>query len=208
MKKTLLILVGTLLMSLSSFAQKDAFVDTEYILSNIPEYKDAQDDLDKTSVTWQKEIEKKFGEIDKMYKSFQSESALLPEEMKKKREDEIVKAEKEAKDLQKKRFGNNGDLAKKRAELVKPIQDKVYNAIEDLATTKNYAFIFDRSGSLSILYADSKLDVSDDILTRLGYTPGTKKDTKNTNTNTKTGTQAPTDKPIGGEDDNKKVIRK
>ena len=92
MKKTLLILVGTLLMSLSSFAQKYAFVDTEYILSNIPEYKDAQDDLDKTSVTWQKEIEKKFGEIDKMYKSFQSESALLPEEMKKKREDEIVKA--------------------------------------------------------------------------------------------------------------------
>ncbi|MEI8201521.1 MAG: OmpH family outer membrane protein [Bacteroidota bacterium] len=206
MKKTLLILVGTLLLSISSFAQKYAYVDTDYILSNIPEYKDAQDDLDKTSILWQKEIEKKFGEIDKMYKSFQSESTLLPEEMKKKREDEIVKAEKEAKDLQKKRFGSGGDLAKKRAELIKPIQDKVYNAIEEMATSKNYAFIFDRAGSLSILYADTKLDISDDILTRLGYTPSSKKDSKSIiKTNSKDSNEKPSG---GGDEDTKKVIRK
>ena len=206
MKKTLLILVGTLLLSISSFAQKYAYVDTDYILSNIPEYNDAQDDLDKTSILWQKEIEKKFGEIDKMYKSFQSESTLLPEEMKKKREDEIVKAEKEAKDLQKKRFGSGGDLAKKRAELIKPIQDKVYNAIEEMATSKNYAFIFDRAGSLSILYADTKLDISDDILTRLGYTPSSKKDSKSIiKTNSKDSNEKPSG---GGDEDTKKVIRK
>ncbi len=207
MKKTFLLLAATLLVSLGSFAQKYAFVDTDYILSNIPDYKDAQDDLDKTSILWQKEIEKKFADIDKMYKSFQSESTLLPEEMKKKREDEIMKAEKEAKDLQKKRFGNNGDLAKKRAELIKPIQDKVYNAIEDLATTKNYSFIFDRSGSLSILYADSKLDLSDEILNRLGYTPA-KKDTKTPPSNSKPGAPGTKDRVIGSDDENGKVIKK
>ena len=111
-------------------AQKYAFVDTKYILENIPEYKTAQDQLDELSAQWQKEIEGKFAEIDKMYKDYQAESVLLPDDMKKKREDEIVKKEKEAKDLQKKRFGKDGDLFKKREELVKPIQDKVYNAIE------------------------------------------------------------------------------
>lgn len=153
-----------------SMAQKYAYVDTQYILDNIQEYKDAQEKLDALSVDWQKEVEAKFAEIDRMYKKFQAESVLLPEEMKKQREEEIVKKEKDAKDLQKKHFGKDGDLFKKRQELVKPIQDKVFNAIEEIATRKSYSFIFDKAGTISILYADPKLDLSDEVLKQVGGT--------------------------------------
>jgi outer membrane protein len=164
----------------NSNAQKFAFVDTKYILENIPEYKTAQDQLDELSAQWQKEIEAKFAEIDKMYKDYQAESVILPEDMKKKREDAIVQKEKEAKDLQKKRFGKDGDLFKKREELVKPIQDKVYNAIETISTAGNYGIIFDQAGSLTILYADSKLDKSDDVLQKLGVVAAKEKKEKPT----------------------------
>ena len=135
------------------------------------EYKDAQAEIDQLSIDWQKELEKKFTEIDRMYKQFQVDAVLLPEETKKKREDEIVKAEKDAKDLQKKRFGKDGDLFKKRQELIKPIQDKVFNAISEYAREKNYSFVFDKAGALTIVYADSKLDLSDEVLGKLGITP-------------------------------------
>ena len=118
---------------------------------------------------WQKELEAKFQEIDKMYKSYQQEAYLLPENLKRKREDEIVAKEKEVKELQKKRFGNGGDLDKKRIELMKPIQDKVYNAIERIANEKNYAFILDKSGSATLLFVNSKYDISDQVLDLLGY---------------------------------------
>jgi len=153
-----------------SMAQKYAYVDTQYILDNIQDYKDAQEKLDAMSVDWQKEVEVKFSEIDKMYKKYQAESVLLPEEMKKQREEEIVKKEKEAKELQKKHFGKDGDLFKKRQELVKPIQDKVFNAVEEIATRKSFSFVFDKAGTISILYADPKLDLSDDVLKQLGGT--------------------------------------
>ncbi len=153
-------------------AQKFAFVDSQYILENISEYRDAQDQLDKLSIEWQKEIEAKFAEVDKLYKAFQTEAPLLPEDIKKKREDEIIKKEREAKDLQKKRFGKDGDLFKKRQELVKPIQDKVYEAIEDIAVAQGLAVIFDKSGSVTLLYANSKYDKSDEVLSKLGYQPG------------------------------------
>ncbi len=164
-----IILTSLILAIFSGFvaAQKYAYVDSQYILDQIQEYKNAQDQLNDLSVQWQKEIETKFTEIDQLYKAFQAESVLLPEEMKKQKEDEIVKKEKEAKDLQKKRFGKDGDLFKKRQELVKPIQDKVYNAIEELAQRKNYSFVFDKAGSISILYADPKLDISDDVLNNI-----------------------------------------
>ncbi len=157
------------------FAQKYAYVDTDYILERIQEYKNAQEQLNDISVEWQKEIEAKFNEIDQLYKKFQAESVLLPDDMKKQKEDEIMKKEKEAKDLQKKRFGKDGDLFKKRQELVKPIQDKVYNAIEEVATKKSYSFVFDKAANVSILYADPKLDISDEILTKVG---GLTKETK------------------------------
>jgi outer membrane protein len=172
MKKLLVLLVLFPLFSFQSKAQKFAYVDTEYILDNMSEYRDAQDILDKMSLEWQKEIELKFAAIDKMYKDYQAEAVLLPEDIKKKRQDDIVAKEKEAKDLQKKRFGKDGDLFKKRKELVKPIQDKVYNAIEDMANANGYAVVFDKSGSVTLLYANSKYDKSDDVLDKLGYKPG------------------------------------
>ncbi len=162
----------TTLVTFSLSAQKFAFVDTEYILENISEYRDAQDQLDKISLDWQKEIEAKFAEVDKLYKAFQTEAPLLPEDIKKKREDEIVQKEREAKELQKKRFGKDGDLFKKRTDLIKPIQDKVYEAIEDIAVAQGLAVIFDKSGSVTLLYASSKYDKSDEVLAKLGYKPG------------------------------------
>lgn len=161
--------IFALFLALGLNAQKFAYVDSQYILDNIPDYKSAQAQLDKYSLQWQKEIQGKFDELDKLYKDFQADAILLTEEMRKKREDEILDKEKTAKELQKTRFGKDGDLFKKRQELVKPIQDKVYNALKDYATTKNYAVIFDKSSDLTILYANPKYDISDEILDEMGY---------------------------------------
>lgn len=167
MKKIfLIVLIG---IGLISYGQKYAYVDTEYILGNIPEYNDAKALLDDFAEQWQQEIEDKYAEIDQLYKAYQAEAVLMPEEMKKKREDEIIKKEKEVKQLQQQRFGKDGDLFRKRQELVKPIQEKIYNAIEEIAVQRNYAFIFDKAGSLTMLYADAKYDLSDDVLDELGY---------------------------------------
>jgi len=148
---------------------KFGYVDTDYIMSQIPEYKAAQSELDKTSVNWQKEMENKFAEIDKLYKAYQADAILLTEDMKKKRENEIINRETEAKELQKQRFGVDGELFKKRQELVKPIQDKVYNAIKAVAEKNGLGFIMDKSGQVSLLYANTKYDRSDDVLVYLGY---------------------------------------
>ena len=158
--------------ALSAFSQQAAkfgYVDTEYILGQIPEYKAAQTELDKTSAQWQKEIELKFAEVEKLNKAYQADAILLTDEMKKKREQEIAIREKEAKDLQKQKFGVDGELFKKRQELVKPIQDKVYNAIKSVAEKSGLGFIMDKSGQVSILYANAKYDKSDDVLVLLGY---------------------------------------
>ncbi|MFL5764537.1 MAG: OmpH family outer membrane protein [Bacteroidia bacterium] len=171
-KRLILTLGIVLAASITSFAQKFAYVDTEYILGQIPEYKAAQAELDKTSVQWQKEIEAKYAEIDKMYKAYQAEQILLTDDMKKKREADIVAKEKEAKDLQKQRFGVDGELFKKRQELVKPIQDKVFNAIKAVAEKGAYSVIFDKSSDLTMLYTSPKLDKSDDVLAQLGYKGG------------------------------------
>ncbi len=153
-------------------AQKFAYVDTQYILNNIPEYKMAQKQLNELSKKWQQEIETKVEAIDRMYKSYQTDAVLLPEDVKKQREDDIVQKEKELNQLKKKRFGTNGDLFKKRQELIKPIQDKIYNAIQSLAEQRGYSVIFDRAGSLSILYASARYDKSDEVLKSMGYSPG------------------------------------
>jgi outer membrane protein len=155
-------------------AQKYAYVSTQYILENIPDYKTAQQQLDQLSNQWQKEIEDKYAIIDKLYKAYQAEQILLTEEMKKKRQDEIMVKEKDVKDLQKQRFGYEGDLFKKKQELVKPIQDKVYNAVKKLAMEQSYAVIFDKSSDLTMLYTNPKYDKSDEILAMLGYKPGKK----------------------------------
>src|SRR3954464_6314105 len=172
MKRSFLTLMLFSLM-VAGFSQsgtaKFGYVDTDYIMGQIPEFKAAQSELDKTSVQWQKEIDAKYAEVDKLYKAYQADAILLTEDMKKKRENEIINREKEVKDLQKQRFGVDGELFKKRQELVKPIQDKVYNAIKVVAEKKALGFILDKSGQVSILYANTKYDISDDVLVYLGY---------------------------------------
>ena len=168
--KKLIIASGIILLTfISASAQKYAYVDSDYILSNIPEYKSAQQQIDNLSVQWQKEIEVKYSEIDKLYKAFQAEQILLTDDMKKKRETEIIAKEKEVKELQKSKFGVDGELFKKRQDLVKPIQDKVYNAIKALAEKSTYAVVFDKASGTTMLYTNPKYDKSDLILSNLGY---------------------------------------
>ena len=145
MNKIKFLILSLILVSGLSFSQSGAakfgYVDTDYIMGQIPEYKAAQGELDKQSISWQKEIETRFNEIDKLYKAYQADAILLTDDMKKKRENEIMNKEKEVKDLQKQRFGIDGELFKKRQELVKPIQDKVYNGIKAVAEKKGLGFI-------------------------------------------------------------------
>jgi outer membrane protein len=168
MKKILLILA---IFSLATMvqAQKFAYVDTDYVLNKIPEFQQAQDKLDALSADWQKEIENKYTDVDKMYRSYQQEQVLLTDEMKVKREEAIIKKEKSAKDLQQKYFGPEGELYIKRQELIKPIQDKIYDAIQQLATNNKYAIVFDSSSDLIMLYKNNNLDKSDKVLDLLGY---------------------------------------
>ena len=169
MKKIAVIACLMLLYSATTFAQKFAYIDSEYILGNIPSYKAAQEQLDQLSAQYQKELESMHAEIDQMYKDFQSESVLLSEEMKRKREDVIVTKEKEYKELQRKYFGRDGDLFKKRQGLVKPIQDDIFNAIQEISTDGGYAVIFDKASGVTLIYTNPKFDLSDQVLAKLGY---------------------------------------
>lgn len=168
MKKFLLIACCLFVISFSSNAQRYAVIDSKYILEKMPEYKNAQGKLDEFSAQWQQEIEKKQADLDKMYKDYDAEQVMLSDELKKKREDELYNRDKELRDLQRKRFGFEGDLFKKRQELIKPIQDKVYSAIQKLAVEKSYDFILDKSEGITVIFADPKLDRSDDVLKYLG----------------------------------------
>ncbi|MDD3636326.1 MAG: OmpH family outer membrane protein [Bacteroidales bacterium] len=165
---TLIVLMFAGLMSVQAQNQRFGYVDTEYILNNIPEYSDAQAELDVLSERWEKEIKGQYEIVEKMYRDYQTESVLLPEDMKRKREDEIIKKEQAVKDLQMKYFGPEGELFKKRNELVQPIQEKVFNAIQDIAETRNYAFVFDKAAGATMLYASDKFDISDDVLDEIG----------------------------------------
>lgn len=169
MKKLVLILLLLTVTLGFGFAQKYAYVDTQYILGNIPSYKAAQDQLEKFSQQYQKELETLHAELDKMYKDFQSEVVLLSDDMKRKREDVIITKEKEYKKLQRQYFGAEGDLYQKRQALVKPIQDDVFKAIQEVAEQGAYSIIFDKGGSLSMIYTNPKYDLSDQILQKLGY---------------------------------------
>ena len=168
MNKILLILAVSFLATTTQ-AQKFAYVDTDYILNKIPEFNQAQDKLDALSADWQKEIENKYTDVDQMYRSYQQEQVLLTDEMKVKREEAIIKKEKSAKDLQQKYFGPEGELYIKRQELIKPIQDKIYNAIQQLAENNNYQVIFDSSSDLIMLYKNKNYDKSDKVLDLMGY---------------------------------------
>ena len=168
MKKLIFTLFIVSFTILSASAQRYAYVDTEYILKNLAAYNDAQKELDRLSKQWQVEVEQRYESIDRLYKAYQAEKVLLTEEMRKEREDEIVRREQEAKDLQRQRFGVDGDLFKKREELIQPIQDQIYNAIKEVAQGGGFSVIFDKANQSNILYADPRYDRSDRVLSRLG----------------------------------------
>ena len=167
MKRFLLILM-LIAATVTVQAQRYAVIDTKYILNKLPEYKDADKKLQQISDQWQKDIDDKQAELNRMYKNYDAEQFMLSDELKKKRETELFNKEKEVRDLQKKRFGYEGDLFKERQKLVKPIQDKVYNAIQKIAVAKGYDFILDKSEGITVIFADPKLDKSEDVLRELG----------------------------------------
>jgi len=149
-------------------AQKFAYVDSEYILAQMPSYKSAQKQLDELSKEWQQEVDAMFDEIDKLYKQYQAEKVLLTKDMQTKRENEIIEKERAAKKYQNDKFGYEGELFKKRAELIKPIQDKVYKAINKVAKSNGLDFIFDKSGDMLMLVSNPKYDRSGEVLEELG----------------------------------------
>ncbi|MCA1750413.1 MAG: OmpH family outer membrane protein [Cryomorphaceae bacterium] len=166
--RTLVITAFILLTAFAANAQRYAYVDTEYILSNLKAYSDAQKELDRFSNQWQKEIEERYTGIERLHKSYQAEKVLLTAEMRKEREEEIVRKEEEARDLKRQRFGVDGDLFQKRQELIQPIQDDIYNAIKEVAQGGGFSVIFDKANQSNILYADPRYDKSDRVLSRLG----------------------------------------
>ena len=169
MKKIVLSLIACVAMALSANAQKFALVDMEYILKNIPAYEMANEQLNQVSLRWEKEVEDLAKEAETLYKNFQNDMVFLTDEQKKKKEQEIVAKEKEATDLKYKYFGPQGELFKKRESLIKPIQDDVYEAIKKVSEERGYQAIFDRASSQSIVFASPRIDVSNLVLEKLGY---------------------------------------
>tara|TARA_B110000971_G_C19872724_1_gene436972 strand:+ start:144 stop:656 length:513 start_codon:yes stop_codon:yes gene_type:complete len=167
--KNILFAISFLIITSSSWAQKFAYVDSQFILEHIPEYKQAKQQLDDLSYDWQEDIEKAYTQIDQLYRAYQTDKVLLTDKMRQTREDEIIQKEKDVKELQQQRFGTEGDLFKKQEELIRPIQNQIYNAIQEFATDGRYGVIFDKSSDLLMLFADENLDKSERILDKLGY---------------------------------------
>ncbi|MES2276847.1 MAG: OmpH family outer membrane protein [Bacteroidota bacterium] len=172
MKKTFLTIAFILVAFAGAFAQRFAFVDSEYILKHVPDYASAQKQLSVLSDQWQKEVDGKFAEIDRLYKAYQADQVLMTADMKKRREAEIVDKEKGAKDFQRQKFGPDGELAQRSTLLVKPIQDKVAKAVQAVAETENLDMIFDKNSETIMLYANPRYDKSAAVITRLGLKPG------------------------------------
>ena len=169
MKKVFLALIFAAACAFGASAQKFALVDMEYILKNIPAYEMANEQLNQVSTRWQKEVETKAKEAETLYKNYQADMVFLTDEQKKKKEEEILAKEKEATELRNKYIGPEGELYKKRQSLMKPIQDDIYNAIKKVADEKGYQTIFDRASSANIIYASPRIDVSNLVLEKLGY---------------------------------------
>ena len=172
MRKIHVIILLALLLTPMAWGQKYACVNTDYVLKSIPDYSNAQKRLDKYVADWQKELQDKQEELDALRADFEQESYLLPENLKRRRQEELKEKEQEVKTLQRQRFGADGDLDKKRAELLGPVQERVYSTIERIAREKNYAFVFDKSASNTLLFSNKKYDISDEVLELLGYKPG------------------------------------
>ena len=150
-------------------AQKFALIDMEYILKNIPAYERAAEQLNQISKKWQSEVETLANEAETLYKNYQSEAVYLSEEQKTQKEQEIVDKEKEVVELKQKYFGPEGELFKKRESLIKPIQDEIYNAVKEVSENKGYSLVIDRASDMSIIFASPKIDISNEVLTKMGY---------------------------------------
>jgi outer membrane protein len=169
MKRTFLTICLMVGISLAAFAQKFAMIDMEYIMKNIPAYESATEQLNQLSKKWQSEVEAQMQEVQKMYKNYQTELVFLSEEMKVKREEEIVSKEKAAQELKRNYFGPEGELFKKRQSLMKPIQDEIYSAVQEISKEKDLNLVFDKSSAMSIIFTTPSLDISDLVLSKLGY---------------------------------------
>ena len=163
---TLCLLAG---ISFAGNAQKFAMVDMEYIMKNIPAFETANEQLNQISKKWQSEMDAQMQEVQNLYKNYQTELVFMSEEMKVKREEEIVAKEKAAQELKRTYFGTEGELFKKRQSLMKPIQDEVFTAIQEISKDKDFSLVFDKSSSMNIIFTSPKLDISDLVLTKLGY---------------------------------------
>lgn len=173
MKKLLITLSLTLLGLTGAFAQRFAYVDSEYILKHVPEYASSQKQLGALSEQWQREVDSRFQEIDRLYKAYQADQVLMTAEMRKRREAEIVDKEKAAKDFQRSKFGPDGELAQRSGLLVKPIQERVSKAIQAMAESENLDMVFDKNSEVIMLYTNPRYNKSDAVITRLGLKPGT-----------------------------------
>ncbi len=169
MKKLIISLALVMTAFIGAYAQKFALVDMDYILRNVPSYEMANEQLNQVSQRWEREVTELSKEAETMYKNYQSEMIFLTDDQKKAREEELVAKEKEVTDLRYKYFGPEGELFKKRQSLMKPIQEDVYNAVKAVSEEKGYQVIFDRASSQSIVFASPKIDVSNEVLAKLGY---------------------------------------
>jgi len=175
MRKLILISLLSVFCVLNTSAQKYCSVDTKYILEHMQEYVDSQEEVDRVAQEWQDEIETKYAAVERLQRSYDAEAVLLTDEMKKSREEEIERMKQEARMLQQKRFGVEGDLFKKRQELIAPIQQQIFDAIREYAVEGGYMFVFDKAaGQTNVLYVNAKYDKSDKILRKLGLRPGEK----------------------------------
>src|SRR5690606_33961668 len=171
MRRVFILFAFLAFMTSATYAQRLAYVDSEYILKHIPEYVSAQKHLDDLATNWQEEVDRQYGEIEKLYKAYQNDQVLLNDDMRRRREDEIVNKEREVKELQRQKFGYEGELYKERIRLVQPIQDRVAKAIQDIAKNQGLDIILDKGSEVTFLFANPKLDKSNDIITKLGFKP-------------------------------------
>jgi len=169
MKKMLLVCLMAIMCSMSAFAQKYALIDMDYILKKIPQYEMANEQLEQISKRWQSEVEALASEAETMYKQYQADMVFLTADQKTARENAIVAKEKEVQDLRLKYFGPEGELYQKRNSLVGHIQDDIYNAVKEIAEKNSYAMVIDRSSAESIIFASPKIDISKEVLSKLGY---------------------------------------
>lgn len=173
MKRLFLAALLVVFTTVGAFAQRFAYVDSDYILKHIPEYTSSQKQLDALSAQWQKDVDAKFADIEKLFKAYQADQVLLTEDMRKRRESEIIEKENAAKEFQRVKFGFEGELFQTRTKLIKPIQDRVAKAIQAVADAQQLDMIFDKTSEITLLYASPRLDKSNEVITRLGYKPGT-----------------------------------